>query len=52
MICPFCEEDDFDDMGLKNHLVSGHCATFNDIPRLRPSTVRDSGQPQQEKSDD
>lgn len=31
LICPFCGEDDFDDIGLKNHLLSGFCSVFNDV---------------------
>lgn len=31
IICPFCNEADFDLIGLKNHLVKGHCDTFNEI---------------------
>jgi len=29
--CPFCKETDFDLIGLKNHLLSGHCEDFNDV---------------------
>jgi len=29
--CPFCKETDFDTVGLKHHLLSGHCEDFNDI---------------------
>lgn len=28
--CPFCKENDFDLIGLKNHLLSGHCGNFNE----------------------
>ena len=27
--CPFCGEKDFDNVGLKWHLTSGHCDDFN-----------------------
>jgi len=27
--CPFCGEQDFDKIGLKWHLTSGNCETFN-----------------------
>lgn len=27
--CPFCDEEDFDLIGLKHHLHSGHCEEFN-----------------------
>jgi len=26
--CPFCGEDDFDLIGLKYHLISGYCETY------------------------
>jgi len=26
--CPFCREDDFDLIGLKFHLLQGHCPEF------------------------
>lgn len=26
--CPFCNEDDFDLVGLKHHLISGHCEVY------------------------
>lgn len=29
IICPFCQETDFDAIGLKDHLLSGGCETFN-----------------------
>lgn len=29
IICPFCNERDFDAIGLKNHLLSDHCDAFN-----------------------
>ena len=34
MQCPFCLEDDFDDIGLKNHLQYGHCDTYNAVESL------------------
>ncbi len=27
--CPFCNEDDFDLLGLKSHLLNGDCEPFN-----------------------
>jgi hypothetical protein len=36
VVCPFCNEDDFDLLGLKFHLVRGWCVEFetlNDHPR-------------------
>lgn len=32
--CPFCNESDFDQPGLKNHLVQGDCEPFNVIPGI------------------
>lgn len=37
VICPFCLQCDFDQIGLKSHLLNGDCAPFNElenIPRL------------------
>jgi len=30
--CPFCDEEDFDLVGLKSHLVNGDCEEFNKVP--------------------
>jgi hypothetical protein len=35
MKCPFCNEDDFDDIGLKSHLLSGWCDVFEKLPSAR-----------------
>ena len=32
--CPFCNETDFDAIGLKNHLTSGWCDVFEKIPAI------------------
>jgi hypothetical protein len=32
--CPFCNEADFDAIGLKNHLISGDCDVFEDVPAI------------------
>lgn len=29
--CPFCNEDDFDIIGLKIHLLAGHCKVFDNV---------------------
>lgn len=34
--CPFCDETDFDLIGLKLHLTRGHCNVFNDTPMNDP----------------
>lgn len=33
LICPFCSDFDFDDVGLKHHLLHGHCESFNKVER-------------------
>jgi hypothetical protein len=35
IICPFCNEHDFDLIGLKNHLISGHCNVFNETISIK-----------------
>jgi hypothetical protein len=41
MTCPFCGEKEFDDIGLKHHLLRGWCAQFNlvDAPDLVESSA-------------
>lgn len=34
IVCPFCGEPDFDAPGLKHHLLSGYCDTFEETPTL------------------
>ena len=34
IVCPFCEEEDFDLIGLKSHLLKGHCDDFEKTERL------------------
>lgn len=29
IVCPFCQEGDFDLIGLKIHFLRGHCDEFN-----------------------
>ena len=36
--CPFCHDTDFDDVGLKIHLTTGHCEAFNELPIGVPIT--------------
>lgn len=31
MSCPFCEEKDFDVVGLKSHISRGDCEKYNEI---------------------
>jgi len=44
--CPFCKENDFDFIGLKNHLLSGHCEDFNNVMSIEEERVarRDEGE--------
>jgi len=30
IVCPFCQEGDFDLIGLKAHYLRGYCQRFND----------------------
>ena len=39
LTCPFCNETDFDTIGLKHHLVSGGCNIFEEVPAIE-KTVR------------
>ena len=39
MICPFCQEDDFDQEGLKLHLLAGWCESFENIPQRKPYMI-------------
>lgn len=39
--CPFCGGMDFDKIGLKIHLESGHCDEYNDTPRYTRFPVAD-----------
>ncbi len=32
--CPFCNESEFDLIGLKNHYIKGHCDVFNNTELL------------------
>lgn len=32
MKCPFCNEDDFDAIGLKGHLSHFDCEPYNNLP--------------------
>jgi len=34
IICPFCGDDDFDKIGLKNHLIK-HCEIYPEIETLK-----------------
>ena len=39
--CPFCGGLDFDKIGLKIHLESGHCDEYNETPRCETFPVLD-----------
>lgn len=49
LTCPFCNETEFDAIGLKQHLQRGWCDAFNETPTTdRPAPVAPfgiSGQP-------
>ena len=36
VVCPFCEEGEFDRIGLKLHLKMGWCEEFNETPLSDP----------------
>jgi hypothetical protein len=36
IVCPFCEEEDFDLIGLKAHLLNGYCEDFNATELINP----------------
>jgi hypothetical protein len=40
--CPFCKEADFDEIGLKMHLLKGQCDAFeaveNWVPKMKERT--------------
>lgn len=42
--CPFCQETDFDLIGLKHHFQAGHCDVWNEIPP--PPSLRPHGLPE------
>jgi hypothetical protein len=42
--CPFCQETDFDLIGLKHHFGAGHCDVWNEIPP--PPELRPRGLPE------
>ena len=41
LTCPFCEDGDFDPLGLKIHLERGHCEIYNVIDTSRCLTITD-----------
>lgn len=38
--CPFCSEDDFDLIGLKIHLINGHCNAYNTLSVVQKQEKR------------
>jgi hypothetical protein len=49
LVCPFCGEDDFDRIGLKQHLQRGWCDAYNETPATdRPEPVKPLGAPKGE----
>lgn len=41
LVCPFCNEQDFDLIGLKIHLIKGYCDKFNELVIDTRPTLRD-----------
>ncbi len=50
IICPFCNEDEFDLIGLKNHFVKGYCSAFNETISVEQERHLTSRSSRQEKS--
>lgn len=40
MVCPFCNETDFDAIGLKSHFTSGYCEVFNNVETIEEERTR------------
>lgn len=38
--CMFCNETDFDWIGLKRHIIRGWCTKFEKIPLLFPDEIK------------
>jgi hypothetical protein len=36
--CPWCKDKDFDEVGLKLHVINGHCDAFNALDVSLPVT--------------
>lgn len=56
MTCPFCNDKDFDEVGLKHHLSAGHCARYNvtaGVDRLprRLTTTHGGQKPRRDEHD-
>ena len=43
LACPWCKDTDFDEVGLKLHILNGHCDSYNELsislPRTRQANV-------------
>lgn len=41
LTCPFCNDTEFDSIGLKQHIQRGWCEAFNETPNTdRPEPVK------------
>ena len=38
LACPWCKDPDFDAVGLKLHIINGHCDVFNELSVSLPVT--------------
>lgn len=38
LACPWCKDTDFDEVGLKLHIINGHCESFNALSVSLPVT--------------
>ena len=45
IVCPFCDDNSFDRIGLKAHLSLGMCESFNDteVPNKKAQAEMDAG---------
>jgi hypothetical protein len=48
IVCPFCKEDDFDLVGLRNHIMSGHCEPFESTPTIEQERASRAEHPPQQ----
>ena len=41
IVCPFCKQDNFDLIGLKQHYEDGRCEVYRNTPRYDLSSLHD-----------
>lgn len=40
MLCPFCKDDGFDLVGVRNHIIKGYCEVLNSIETIKQERAR------------